>query len=51
MKVVMIIDVNVISENSRLNNNKDVFHTTAVMLKIIFWDGQNFVNDLILISL
>lgn len=48
MKVVVIIDANVVSKNSKLGNAKGVFHTTAVVLKVIFWKGQDKVHDLIL---
>ena len=48
MTVVVIIDANVVSEDSKLGNTKGVFHTTAVVIKVIFWPGQDNVSDLIL---
>lgn len=48
MRFVIIIDANVVGENSKLGNDKGVFHTTAVVIKVLFWKGQDRVHDLIL---
>ena len=48
MRVVLIIDANVVGENSKLGNDKGVFHTTAVVIKVIFYKDQDCVHELIL---
>ena len=40
-----IIDTNVVSEDSKLDNTKGVFHTTAVVIKVIFCQGQDKVSE------
>ena len=48
VRVVLIVDANVVGENSNLGNDNGVFHTTAVVIKVIFWKGQDRVHDIIL---